>query len=132
MPLDEAILDYQILGEATTGEGSGLLRVIVVAAREPMIMRMVDAVRGAGLRPEGIDLSAFALMRVVAPTSEPQPAPARIYCHLAGVTNLAVADEPRRQVGARRLLDDSVRDRHGSNVRAVQVEPDRSPGRRFS
>ena len=90
MPLDEAILDYQILGEATTGEGSGLLRVIVVAAREPMIMRMVDAVRGAGLRPEGIDLSAFALMRVVAPTSEPQPAPARIYCHLAGVTNLAV------------------------------------------
>src|SRR3954454_2042702 len=34
MPLDEAILDYQIIGETTTGEGSGLLRVIVVAARE--------------------------------------------------------------------------------------------------
>src|SRR3954452_20909528 len=90
MPLDEAILDYQVIGETTTGEGSGLLRVIVVAAREPMIMRLVDAVRGAGLRPEGIDLSAFALMRVVAPESEPEPAPARIYCHLGGVTNLAV------------------------------------------
>jgi type IV pilus assembly protein PilM len=90
MPLDEAILDYQVIGQATTPEGSGAMRVIVVAAREPMIMRLVDAVRGAGLRPDGIDLSAFALMRVVAPDNEADPAPARVYCHLAGVTNLAV------------------------------------------
>jgi type IV pilus assembly protein PilM len=61
-----------------------------VAAREPMIMRLVDAVRGAGLRPEGIDLSAFALLRVIAPEHEPEPAAARVYCHLGGVTNLAV------------------------------------------
>ena len=90
MPLDEAVLDYQIIGEATTGEGGGVLRVIVVAAREPMIMRLVDAIRGAGLKPVGIDLSAFALMRVVAPGNDPEPAPARVYCHLGGVTNLAV------------------------------------------
>ena len=90
MPLDEAVLDYQVIGQATTPEGAGAMRVIVVAAREPMIMRLVDAVRGAGLRPEGIDLSAFALMRIVAPETEPEPAQARVYCHLAGVTNLAV------------------------------------------
>jgi type IV pilus assembly protein PilM len=90
MPLDEAILDYQVIGQATSTEGAGSMRVIVVAAREPMIMRLVDAVRGAGLRPEGIDLSAFALMRVIAPENEMEPAPARVYCHLAGVTNLAV------------------------------------------
>src|SRR3954464_13682435 len=90
MPLDEAILDYQVIGQATTPEGAGSMRVIVVAAREPMVMRLVDAVRGAGLRPDGIDLSAFALMRVVAPQNEAEPAPARVYCHLAGVTNLAV------------------------------------------
>lgn len=90
MPLDEAVLDYQVIGQATTAEGAGSMRVIVVAAREPMVMRLVDAIRGAGLRPEGIDLSAFALMRIVAPENEPDPAPARVYCHLAGVTNLAV------------------------------------------
>src|SRR4051794_6438421 len=90
MPLDEAILDYQVIGQATTAEGAGSMRVIVVAAREPMIMRLVDAVRGAGLRPVGIDLSAFALMRIVAPEGEQEPAPARVYCHLGGVTNLAV------------------------------------------
>jgi type IV pilus assembly protein PilM len=90
MPLDEAVLDYQVIGQATSAEGSGSMRVIVVAAREPMIMRLVDAARAAGLRPEGIDLSAFALMRIVAPENEVEPAPARVYCHLAGVTNLAV------------------------------------------
>src|SRR4051794_10718825 len=36
MPLDEAILDYQVIGQATTTEGAGSMRVIVVAAREPM------------------------------------------------------------------------------------------------
>jgi type IV pilus assembly protein PilM len=90
MPLDEAILDYQVISQATSPEGAGPMRVIVVAAREPMILRLVDAVRGAGLRPEGIDLSAFAMMRIIAPQNEPDPAPARVYCHLAGVTNLAV------------------------------------------
>jgi type IV pilus assembly protein PilM len=90
MPLDEAVLDYQVIGQADTTEGAGAMRVIVVAAREPMVMRLVDAVRGAGLRPEGIDLSAFALMRVIAPEGESEPAPARVYCHLGAVTNLAV------------------------------------------
>src|SRR5204862_5488686 len=74
MPLDEAILDYQVIGQSDTTEGTGSMRVVVVAAREPMIMRLVDAIRGAGLRPEGIDLSAFALMRVVAPQHEAEPA----------------------------------------------------------
>jgi len=90
MPLDEAVLDYQVIGSTMTPDGADIMRVIVVAAREPMIMRLVDAVRGAGLRPEGIDLSAFALMRVVAPENESEDLPARVYCHLAGVTNLAV------------------------------------------
>src|SRR3954447_20278459 len=90
MPLDEAILDYQVIGQTTNPDGTGVMRVVVVAAREPMVMRLVDAVKGAGLRPDGIDLSAFALLRVVAPEHEQEPAPARIYCHLAGVTNLAV------------------------------------------
>jgi type IV pilus assembly protein PilM len=89
MPLDEAILDYQVIGQTTAAEGMGSMRVIVVAAREPMVMRLVDAIRGAGLRPVGIDLSAFALMRVVGPQEDSSSA-ALVYCHMGGVTNLAV------------------------------------------
>src|SRR3954449_12888171 len=90
MPLDEAVLDYQVIGQNATAEGTGTMRVIVVAAREPMVMRLIDAVRAAGLRPDGVDLNAFALLRVIAPQTEAEPAQARVYCHLAGVTNLAV------------------------------------------
>ena len=90
MPLDEVVLDHQVLGESFTAEGSARMHVVVVAAREAMIGRLVEAVRGAGLKPEGIDLNAFALVRALAGSNESEES-ARVYCHLAGVTNLAVA-----------------------------------------
>jgi type IV pilus assembly protein PilM len=98
MPLEEAVLDFQVVGEQTSPEGTPRLRVVVVAARKAMIERFVDSVRGAGLKPEGIDLNAFALVRALA---KPESALAEgstaleqsacVYCHLGGVTNLAVA-----------------------------------------
>ncbi|MBV9212028.1 MAG: pilus assembly protein PilM [Actinobacteria bacterium] len=90
MPLDEVVLDHQVVAQVTTPEGAARLRVVVVAARESMIARIVDAVRGAGLRPEGIDLNAFALVRALAVPSDSTET-ARVFCHLGGVTNLAVA-----------------------------------------
>src|SRR5690349_23017783 len=47
MPLDEVVLDHQVIGENITPEGSARLRIVVVAARESMITRVVDAVRSA-------------------------------------------------------------------------------------
>jgi type IV pilus assembly protein PilM len=98
MPLEEAVLDYQVVSQQASPEGAPRLRVVVVAARKAMIERFVDSVRGAGLKPEGIDLNAFALVRALAkPADEPaDDAPglaqsACVYCHLGGVTNLAVA-----------------------------------------
>lgn len=92
MPLDEVVLDYQVIGESFTPEGAARMRVVVVAARESMIDRLVDAVRCAGLKPEGIDLNAFALVRALADGAVvPSDDSARVYCHLSGVTNLAVA-----------------------------------------
>jgi type IV pilus assembly protein PilM len=91
MPLEEVVLDYHVLGETVTPEGTAKHRMIVVAAREAMISRVVDAVRGAGLKPEGIDLNAFALVRTLASTGESADDSARVYCHLGGITNLAIA-----------------------------------------
>jgi type IV pilus assembly protein PilM len=93
MPLDEVVLDYQVVGETITPEGATRLRIVVVAARESMVSRVVEAVRGAGLRPEGIDLNAFALVRTLALPADSAES-ARVYCHLAGVTNLAIAIGP--------------------------------------
>jgi type IV pilus assembly protein PilM len=90
MPLDEVVLDHQVVGETTSPEGSPRLRVVVVAARESMIARVVEAVRDAGLKPEGIDLNAFALVRALALETDSTET-ARVFCHLGGVTNLAIA-----------------------------------------
>lgn len=90
MPLEEVVLDHQVIGETISPEGAARQRVVVVAAREAMISRVIEAVRGAGLKPEAIDLDAFALVRALATASAPDDS-ARVYCHLAGITNLAIA-----------------------------------------
>jgi type IV pilus assembly protein PilM len=90
MPLEEVVLDHQVIGESVTPEGQARLRIVVVAARESMISRVVEAVRGAGLRPEGIDLNAFALVRTLSLPSDAAES-SRVYVHLGGVTNLAIA-----------------------------------------
>jgi type IV pilus assembly protein PilM len=90
MPLDEAILDYQVVGEREGPQGATLDRIIVVAARRTMIKKLISAVRGAGLKPEGVDLSAFALVRALDGAGAPRKS--RLLCHLGGVTHLAIVE----------------------------------------
>jgi type IV pilus assembly protein PilM len=90
MPLDEAVMDYHVLGEVHTDAGERQ-RVMVVAARRDMIERLLSTTRAAGLRPEGIDLSAFAMIRALgAPPADGQSA--TLFVNVGGLTNLAVAD----------------------------------------
>jgi len=66
MPLDEAVLDHQIAGYVNGSDGVERMQVVVVAARRTMIEEYLGAVRDAGLKVEGIDLDAFALVRMLA------------------------------------------------------------------
>jgi type IV pilus assembly protein PilM len=65
MSLDEAVLDYVVLGPQT--EGSDLDRILVVAAHREMLEGYTAAVRGGGLRLAGIDVKALSLTRSTAP-----------------------------------------------------------------
>jgi type IV pilus assembly protein PilM len=131
MPLEHAVLDWQVVGHATGENGEPQVDVMAVAARRDMLGGLMRALTRAGLRPVGIDLSAFGMIRALArepyapvdpgnyvdapgPTTPPYeqgiathlggegsaaaeaaPAgaggPARLYCNLGDVTNLAVA-----------------------------------------
>jgi type IV pilus assembly protein PilM len=91
MPLESAVLDYQPLGTIETPAGPRQ-RVVVVAAQRDMIERLLAAVRGAGLRPEGIDLSAFALIRSLRHAGEPQEQGRVLYLNVGGLTNMAIAE----------------------------------------
>ena len=88
MPLDQAVLDYQPL-DVTEGPGGRRQRVLLVAARRDMVTRALTAVRAAGLNPEGIDLSAFAMIRALyRPTAGAEHV---LYVTVGGLTNIAVA-----------------------------------------
>jgi type IV pilus assembly protein PilM len=92
MPLDEAVLDHQIAAYTEAPDGTPRMQVVLVAARRSMIEALLEAAKHAGLKPEGIDLDAFALVRTLASASAEGPEDsARVYCHLAGVSNLAIA-----------------------------------------
>ena len=62
-----------------------------MAARRKMVETLLEAVRAAGLKAEGIDLDAFALVRTLAVNGHGGEDAARVFCHLGGVTNLAIA-----------------------------------------
>ncbi len=87
MPMDEAVVDFQPLGIVDTPRGLRQ-RVVVVAVRRDMVERAAAAVQGAGLELEGIDLSAFAMVRALASEHEG----AVLYINVAGLTNVAVAN----------------------------------------
>jgi len=97
MPLDQAVLEHQVVGGAPAEEGSTpQVDVVVVAARRDMIESFLEPLRRAGLEPVGIDLSAFAMIRALGGAAvaeegvEEQPGTV-LYCHLGDVANLAVA-----------------------------------------
>jgi len=90
MPMDEAIVDFQSVGMTRTPQGDLRARVVVVAARREMIERVAGAARKAGLQLEGIDLSAFAMVRAVGAVAIEGHA---VLCaNVAGLTNVAVAN----------------------------------------
>jgi type IV pilus assembly protein PilM len=100
MPLEQAVLDWQVVARNDEA-GERRMDVVAVAARRDMLAGVVDAAEGAGLRPVGIDVSAFGMIRALAVSSSAGPgfaamdgpavAPAKLYCNLGDVTNLAVA-----------------------------------------
>jgi type IV pilus assembly protein PilM len=68
IPLQDAILDYQVLSMVpATEDDGGRQRVLIVAAQRDMILQFTEVAKKAGLVLDGIDLQAFALMRSVAP-----------------------------------------------------------------
>jgi type IV pilus assembly protein PilM len=88
MPIEQAVIDFQPL-EVVQGPDTRLQRLLLVAARRDMVANVLAAVRGAGLRPEGIDLAAFAMIRAL---FRPGTADEHVlYMAVGGLTNLAVA-----------------------------------------
>jgi type IV pilus assembly protein PilM len=116
MPLEHAVLDWQLAEPALGAVEDRQMEVVVVAARREAVSGIAEAIHAAGLKPVGIDVSAFGMIRALAPeltslnapsyeqrlegamlaegggiATGGMPDPARLFCNLGDVTNLAVA-----------------------------------------
>lgn len=99
MPLDQAVLEHQVVGGVPGEDGSKpQIDVVVIAARRDMVTSFLAPIRKAGLEPVGVDLTAFGMLRALAGVSSGEAREqgersdaAVLYCGFGDVTNLAVA-----------------------------------------
>ena len=124
MPMDEAVMDFQRLGNVSTPSGPRT-QVVVVAVRREMVERYLEAVSAAGLKVEGIDLSAFALVRsMYNPVLDEEAG--MLYVNVSGLINVAVTSGAnclftRAATGGMDAMVQSLSDRRGlTTEHAVQ------------
>src|SRR6185437_16749831 len=67
IPMDQAVMDYHVVGSHESPGGGVVHRVILAAAYREPIDQFTAAFDAADIQLEAIDVEAFALLRAVAP-----------------------------------------------------------------
>lgn len=65
MALEDSVLDFQTLEEASAEDPQRTRRILLVAAQKGPVLAAIDAAQAAGLEPIGVDLSPFAAVRAL-------------------------------------------------------------------
>jgi type IV pilus assembly protein PilM len=108
IPIEEAVLDFHVLGERRDDEGHTVRRILLVVAYRELIDRYVTACKKAGIRLSGIDLEAFALLRALGepPSADDQgPADAALVVVAIGHDRSTFAVSDGRVCEFTRVLD---------------------------
>lgn len=63
IPIDDAIIGYEVVDEYMTGEEERMQTILLAAAHRQMISSFIEAVTGAGLTPAAVEIKAFAMVR---------------------------------------------------------------------
>jgi type IV pilus assembly protein PilM len=98
IPVEEAIIDFQVIGDYMTPSDEHMMEVLLVAAQRDMIDQVVHAVDHSGLKLTAIDVTSFAIVRGlfgVAPgvlSDEAEGEATAIIQMSAGITNIVVVE----------------------------------------
>jgi type IV pilus assembly protein PilM len=90
IPVEEAELDVHIVAEFTDDAGARFQRVLLVAGHRDMVTAHVEVAIQAGLKPIGVDLNPFAILRAMGDTSSFEEGRQVLVDIGAGVTNIVV------------------------------------------
>ncbi|HEV7887286.1 MAG TPA: type IV pilus assembly protein PilM [Acidimicrobiales bacterium] len=97
IPVEDAILDSQILEELVSPEGEPRMRILLAAAQRDMVRTHLAAVEGAGLSAVAVDVIPFALVRSLFDRANQSftgdGSAEAIVCIGGGVTNVVVHEQ---------------------------------------
>jgi type IV pilus assembly protein PilM len=93
IPVDQAVLDFQVLAESVE-DGAPKKRILLVVAYRELVDSFALACKQAGIRLVGVDLEAFALLRALTPPVMPPGERSALVAVAIGAerTTLAVSD----------------------------------------
>jgi type IV pilus assembly protein PilM len=123
IPVEEAVLDYQILGERTDEEGVLHRKVLLVVAYRDLIDRYAAACKKAGIRLAGIDLEAFAILRALAPPPGDEAAGSAIVVVNVGHDRTTFAVSDGKTCEFTRVLDWGGRSLDLGIAKALDLSP---------
>jgi type IV pilus assembly protein PilM len=123
IPVEEAVLDYQILGERTDEEGVLHRKVLLVVAYRDLIDRYAAACKKAGIRLAGIDLEAFAVLRALAPPPGDEAAGSAIVVVNVGHDRTTFAVSDGKTCEFTRVLEWGGRSLDLSIAKALDLSP---------
>jgi type IV pilus assembly protein PilM len=89
--LDQLVVDYRPVGRAPEGSGPPQQRVLMAAARVDGLDRLTQALAGAHLRAECIQLSGLAMLRAL--EHPPLAGQAILYVQAGALTNVVIAED---------------------------------------
>jgi type IV pilus assembly protein PilM len=89
--LDQLVVDYRCIGKAPAGNGPSQQRVLMAAARRDGIDRLTQALAGAHLKAECIQLSGLAMLRAF--ERPPLAGQAILYVQAGALTNVVIAED---------------------------------------
>ena len=90
IPVEEAELDIHVVSSFTADDGAEMQRLLLVAGHRDMITAHVDAATQAGLKPIGVDLNPFSVLRAMGDDSTFGQGNQVLVDAGAGVTNIIV------------------------------------------
>ena len=147
IPLDEAVLDFQVLEELPVGEPAAdgtppaqMQRILLAAAHRETVANLVGAVQAAGLTVAAVDLVPLALIRAIGRRVSDNGPGAEAIVSVGGGVTVMVAHEaglPRfvriLGLGGRLLTEAIARDLEipfdQAEALKRQTEPDAPAGR---
>jgi type IV pilus assembly protein PilM len=123
IPIEDAVLDYQVLTETVNEEGEKVRKILLVVAYRELVDRYVLACRKAGIALVGIDLEAFALLRALAAPREEQDGAAAVVAVAVGHDRSTFAVSDGRVCEFTRVLEWGGQNLNVAIARALDVTP---------